>query len=346
MDINRTLSQHKVVMTKETHNRMRYGHIRQRIGCALLLSIAIAISGCAETEFLAGSVKRMSDEPAKGRYKIGSPYQVGGEWYTPKVDYRYDETGVASWYGKEFHSKPTANGETYDMNAVSAAHKTLPLPSMVRVTNLGNGRVINVRVNDRGPFSSGRIIDLSRKGAQLLGFERQGTALVRVEILPRESQRLAVGLTGAPTRVADTHPVPKTAPRVAVTSQQLGAPPGVREAQPPTPNHAVVAIAKPSPPAERAPATLAQVDGQVMTVPLEKDPQVFVQAGAFSEFANANRVKAMLQGLAPTSVRQIDTAEARLFRVRLGPVASIDDADHLLARVVASGVPQARIVVD
>ncbi|MDH3701473.1 MAG: SPOR domain-containing protein [Alphaproteobacteria bacterium] len=83
-----------------------------------------------------------------------------------------------------------------------------------------------------------------------------------------------------------------------------------------------------------------------MTVPLEKDPQVFVQAGAFSEFANANRVKALLQTIAPTTIRQIDTAEARLFRVRLGPVASIGDADHLLARVVASGIPQARIVVD
>ena len=312
----------------------------------MLLSVAIAISGCAETEFLAGSVKRISGEPSKGRYKIGSPYQIGGEWYTPKVDYRYDETGVASWYGKDFHRKPTANGETFDMNAVSAAHKTLPLPSMVRVTNLGNGRVINIRVNDRGPFSSGRIIDLSRKAAQLLGFELQGTALVRVEILPRESQRIAMGLTGAPTRVADKHPVPKTAPRVAVTSRQLEAPPGIREAHPPTPNHAVAAIAKPTPPAQRTPATLAKVDGRVTTVPLEKDPQVFVQAGAFSEFANANRVKAMLQTIAPTTIRQIDTAEARLFRVRLGPVASIDDADHLLARVVASGVPQARIVVD
>ena len=345
MDINWKLTQHKVVMTKDTHNRMRYEPYR-RAGCAMLFSFAIAIGGCAETEFLAGSVKRMSGDTAKGRYKVGSPYEVGGQWYTPKVDYRYDETGVASWYGKDFHSNLTANGEIYDMHAVSAAHKTLPLPSMVRVTNLGNGRVINVRVNDRGPFSSGRIIDLSRKGAELLGFVQQGTALVRVEILPRESQRLAAGLTGAPTRVADKHPVPKTAPRVAVTSQRLDAPPGIRQVQPPTPNHTVVAIAKPTPPVERTPAELAKVDGQVMTVPVEKDPQVFVQAGAFSEFANAHRVKTRLQTLAPTTIRQIETAEARLFRVRLGPVASIDAADHLLARVVASGVPLARIVVD
>ena len=333
-------------MTKLTHNRLRCYRTHRRVGGALLLAATVVLGGCAETEFLAGSVKRMSGDEARGQYKIGSPYQVDGVWYRPRVDYRYDETGVASWYGRDFHAKSTANGEIYDMYAVSAAHKTLPLPSMVRVTNLGNGRVINVRVNDRGPFSSGRIIDLSRKAAQLLGFERQGTALVRVEILPRESQRLAAGLTGAPTQVADSHPVPVTAPRVAVTSEQLAPPPGVRKAQPPTPNHAVVAIATPTAPRERPPATLAEVDGQVMTVPLEKAPQVYVQAGAFSEFANANRVQAMLQTLAPTTIRQIETAEARLFRVRLGPVATIEDADQLLSRVVASGVPRARIVVD
>ncbi|HEX9446391.1 MAG TPA: septal ring lytic transglycosylase RlpA family protein, partial [Dongiaceae bacterium] len=102
-------------------------------------------------------------------YKIGKPYQVDGVWYYPKTDMDYDETGIASWYGPGFHGQYTANGEVYDQNGLTAAHKTLPLPSMVRVTNLDNGRSIVVRVNDRGPFVNGRIVDLTRRDAQLLG---------------------------------------------------------------------------------------------------------------------------------------------------------------------------------
>lgn len=115
--------------------------------------------------------------------KVGNPYQVAGVWYYPRVDHDYDETGTASWYGRQFHGRPTANGERFDMNKVTAAHPTLPLPSTVRVTNLENGRVLSVRINDRGPFARGRIIDLSRRAAQLLGFESQGTARVRVQIV-------------------------------------------------------------------------------------------------------------------------------------------------------------------
>jgi rare lipoprotein A len=136
-------------------------------------------------------------------YKIGKPYKVEGVWYYPKTDYDYRETGIASWYGPGFHGKPTANGEIFDQNALTAAHRTLPLPSMVQVTNLDNGRSIKVRVNDRGPFSNGRIIDLSRRGADLLGFRRYGTAKVRVEILESESRRLAtIGLGEEAARLA------------------------------------------------------------------------------------------------------------------------------------------------
>jgi len=113
-------------------------------------------------------------------YKVGKPYQVRGVWYTPKEDPRYDETGVGSWYGEQFHNRHTANGEVFDMDLVSAAHKTLPLPSLVEVTNLDNGRKMVVRVNDRGPFIDGRIIDLSRAAARELGYENKGVARVRV----------------------------------------------------------------------------------------------------------------------------------------------------------------------
>ena len=123
-----------------------------------------------------------------GHYKTGKPYRVGGRTYYPLSTARgYDKTGIASWYGRDFHGKRTANGERYDMHALSAAHKTLPLPSLVRVTNLENGRSVVVRVNDRGPFVKGRLIDLSWAAANALGYAGQGTARVRVQSLDTSS---------------------------------------------------------------------------------------------------------------------------------------------------------------
>ncbi len=141
-----------------------------------------------------------AEAPAGGYYKIGPPYAVHGRVYRPAADYDYTEIGIASWYGPGFHGRTTANGEIFDMNAPSAAHRTLPMPSMVRVINLANGRRLDVRINDRGPFVNDRIIDLSRRAAQLLGFERDGLARVRVEILAEESRRLAesMGVGAAP----------------------------------------------------------------------------------------------------------------------------------------------------
>lgn len=116
-----------------------------------------------------------------GRYMVGKPYKVAGRWYTPRNDPGYNAVGTASWYGPNFHGRLTANGEIFDQNALSAAHPTLPLPSYVRVTNLANRRSVIVRVNDRGPFASGRVIDLSRRAAQLLDYTNAGTAKVRVQ---------------------------------------------------------------------------------------------------------------------------------------------------------------------
>ena len=116
----------------------------------------------------------------EGFYKLGKPYEIKGRWYFPRVDTSYDEVGIASWYGEDFHGKLTANGETYDMNSLSAAHRTLPLPVLARVVNLENGRSLVVRVNDRGPFANNRIIDLSKRSAEILGFAHKGVARVRV----------------------------------------------------------------------------------------------------------------------------------------------------------------------
>ncbi len=115
-----------------------------------------------------------------GRYMVGQPYKVAGRWYRPAENRAYDETGIASWYGPNFHGRLTANGETFDQFALTGAHPTLPLPSYVRVENLSNGRSTIVRINDRGPFARDRLIDLSRRTAEVLGFIRNGTARVRV----------------------------------------------------------------------------------------------------------------------------------------------------------------------
>ena len=162
------------------------GTIHWRRGAGVLLALAAAACATHAPPRAPSAAGRSAAAapgarlPSAGRVKIGQPYFVLGQWYTPADDRSYDITGVASWYGPGFHALATASGERYDQDAISAAHKTLPLPCFVEVTNLDNGRVLTVRVNDRGPFVDGRIIDLSRKSAQLLGVDRPGTAHVRV----------------------------------------------------------------------------------------------------------------------------------------------------------------------
>ena len=141
-------------------------------------------------EFGPNEREESESQKYEGTYKIGNPYEIFGVSYFPQNYEEYEETGTASWYGDEFHGRPTANGETYDMNIMTAAHPTLPLPSMVRVTNLGNGKVAIVRVNDRGPFAKSRIIDVSEKAAIALGFKDIGTAQVKIELLKNDTDEL------------------------------------------------------------------------------------------------------------------------------------------------------------
>ena len=156
---------------------VRQGRFKTRRTLAMMCLALLGLTACSEAKFAVTSAKKIGvlnrppatgdpSAPDLGVYKIGSPYQIKGQWYYPAVDYQYRETGIASWYGPNFHGKQTANGGGFDMNKVSAAHRTLPMPSMVRVTNLENGRALNLLVNDRGPFARGRIIDLSRRAAE------------------------------------------------------------------------------------------------------------------------------------------------------------------------------------
>ena len=141
--------------------------LRSFVAIGLLL---LALAGC-------------SSSSPPGVYKLGQPYHIQGRWYYPEFDPEYDQVGVASWYGEPFHGRATANGERFDRGVVTAAHPTLPLPSLVRVVNLANDRELVVRVNDRGPFVGDRLIDLSQEGARQLGFERQGLAQVRIQFV-------------------------------------------------------------------------------------------------------------------------------------------------------------------
>ena len=118
-----------------------------------------------------------------GRRQIGKPYKIRGKWYTPKEDFGYNRKGQASWYGPNFHGRLTANGEVYDQYALTAAHPTFPLPSYARVTNLANGKSLVVRVNDRGPYHSKRIIDLSARASKLLDYQSKGVANVQVQYI-------------------------------------------------------------------------------------------------------------------------------------------------------------------
>ena len=150
-----------------------------------------------------------------GYVKTGNPYQIAGRWYYPLASADgYNETGTASWYGTKFHGKKTANGERYDMHAMSAAHKTLPMPTMVRVTNLNNGRSVVVRVNHRGPFVKSRVIDLSYAAARALGYDNEGTAPVRVEALGSNSM-----LASSNSRQVTQKQPPSPAVPVAATSR-------------------------------------------------------------------------------------------------------------------------------
>ncbi|MCW5770951.1 MAG: septal ring lytic transglycosylase RlpA family protein [Rhodospirillaceae bacterium] len=168
-----------------------------------VLALALAAGACSSTRGIPGP----TGTPYKA-YIVGQPYQINGRWYTPREDFDYDRVGTASWYGSDFHGRRTANGETYDMNAMTAAHTTLPMPTIVRVTNLDNGRSVVVRINDRGPFVSDRIIDMSRAAARELGFEGRGLARVRVTVMREASLRLkrAAGLAERDAPVAPPPP--------------------------------------------------------------------------------------------------------------------------------------------
>ena len=243
------------------------------------------------------------------RARNGNPpfYDVFGKrYYVLSSSSGYWERGVASWYGPGFHKERTSTGEPYDMYAMTAAHKTLPLPAYLRVTNLQNGRSIVVRVNDRGPFVGNRIIDLSYTAAAKLDMLRNGTAMVELRAIDPAAP-LAAPLTIVPAAEAAA-PAPgaaSTAPASAVSTA--------------------------------APAAAA-------TVP----PALFVQAGAFSDPANAERLAERLRGgsYGKVFVRDDQIAGRRMYRVRIGPVPDVAEFDRVVAALERAGINDAHLALD
>jgi len=319
-------------------------------GWLSLVVVAFVLSGCAETEFLIHSAKRVTgrDISDKPEYKIGKPYQIRGIWYYPKENYEYNETGIASWYGAKFHGRRTANGDTYDMNALTAAHRTLPMPSFVRVTNLENGRSLILKVTDRGPFARGRIIDISRRGSQLLGFQNSGTAQVRVQIMADKSRAVAARIrSGIQLAEAGSPITVDRLPKPDVSTEALAPPPGGAMRNNPPPIRTRVASRSPG---ETTRMTTGQTAAEEKVAIVTQSPvrgtNIFVQAGAFSRYDNANKVRARLVSLGSVKISAILIKGMDLFRVRLGPIGSVAEADKMLRVVAQAGYPSARIVVD
>ncbi|MFA5592070.1 MAG: septal ring lytic transglycosylase RlpA family protein [Micavibrio sp.] len=323
----------------------------------LPLASALLLAACAETQFGANMAKQITkDSRSQGTYKVGNPYIIEGQEYYPQESFNYSEVGIASWYGPGFHGKKTANGETYDQNELTAAHRTLQMPSLVRVTNLENGRAVVLRVNDRGPFSRGRIIDLSSKAADLLDVKRKGTARVKVETLSAESRMIAEhARAGKDTRgyeIALNGNKPASGPvtfypdQSAISVQTASADDtmGVArvasvESVPLDPSRAQPVQGHVSPDGRFMPDPVVTQTAPVKT-------NIFVQAGAFSDESNALRLSQSLASTGNSRVYHTNIGGRDFFRVRLGPYESVEAADAALAQVTAGAAPQARIVVE
>lgn len=289
---------------------------------------------------------------ALGSYKIGNPYLIDGVSYYPHEDYTYSEIGMASWYGPDFHGGNTSNGEIFDANTLTAAHRTLPMPSLVRVTNLENGISLNVKVNDRGPYARDRIIDLSSAAAEILEIKQRGTARVKVEIIPDESRRMkdlavasrSTDVFNANVSYVVVNPMPsqKTITPIIRDSQQtalISAPAPVVTPTPP----AFTPMAVPTPPAPIAvPAPPAPV---VVPAPSSIMGDYFVQIAAYATYEKAEEMKDKLTHLGTVKIFKGVTNGNTLYKVRLGEFKTQDEAKTVQQSVIDTGIKGSRIIL-
>ena len=280
----------------------------------------LIVSGCSETTFLINSAKRMNTWGDKPAYKVGNPYKINGKWYYPAVNYEYDEVGYASWYGPGFHGKKTANGEIFNQNKISAAHRTLPLPSIVKVTNLENGKVLSfVRVNDRGPFARNRIIDLSKEAAKELGFVNKGVTKVRVEILEDESRKFA-------NKLIKTKNKAKAAKIQNIEKKNLT--PTVKDFE-----------------NEEKEIKTEKVETESDKNFVLKDNKIAVQVGAFTDHRNAKTLIEKLSEFKAYIKREF-VENKYIYRVRIGPLKNINIANELQEKLFQLGYTSSHLVMN
>jgi rare lipoprotein A len=327
------------------------------VQAAAVLLLAASLSACGSS----GS----KNVAQRGTYKIGAPYKIDGVTYTPQEEFNHVESGVASWYGPGFHGKSTANGEPYDQSARTAAHRTLQMPAIVRVTNLDNGMSTVVRVNDRGPFARSRIIDLSRTAAQELDIVRNGTAHVRIDQLQAESLAVKdVAIAGggpaeqqaAVAQVSSGRYAPAQAP---VQTAAYNPPPPVYAQPAPPPAYAQPAPTQPvwptnqrSPAVDPAPAYVPASNGGPTVASLASGSTLqpasgfYVQTGAFTTPENAERQRGAVSSYGISEIAQGSAGGRDVYRVRLGPYTTSDAAGIVADRLKRSGYGDARVVAN
>ncbi len=344
-----------------------------RIGAWGTLGLALVLAGCAGQPT---AISSSGPYPNAKGYILGAPYQVDGVWYHPHLSPHYDKTGIASWYGIPFEGRLTADGEVYNQNALTAASPTLPLPSYVRVTDLQNGRSIVLRVNDRGPFVNGRLLDVTRRAAQLLGFEEAGTAEVRVQAVPGPSGTPIPGTSNvmvasrqsapaaapaanlAPayrTDAATATPSPTSGTATIAIPHAMSAGPVQMAALPPEGAADPSTSGSATSPVLPATTSSTQVGHWVaqdanLAATLRQEPvhptHIFIQAGAFESYGNANHLRQRLTRIGTVQVTRVTVRGIQFYRVRLGPIGSVTQADEMLQELIGIGQTNARIVVD
>jgi rare lipoprotein A len=272
-------------------------------------------------------------------YVVGSPYELDGTWQYPRERFSYDETGIAGVY-RRGHPPETTDGETFDLRAMAAAHRTSQLPAIALVTNLENGRQVLLRINDRGPVLPTRVVLVTPRVAQLLAFGSDGTARVRVMLDSEKSQALAQELHGGAGSLAIT-----AAPVGAVQATPL-APPGGSAAAQPSLSAQVASDASAQPGRESlAPAAVPLRLPEALTQVAPQPGTLWIECDSFTHYAYADRERAKLAGLGAQVLRR-GTGTGENDTVRIGPIGSVAEADALLNRVLRSGVGSARIVVE
>lgn len=297
----------------------------------LLIFLLCFISSCSETSFIINSAKILGDSKYGDRpkYKVGKPYKINGQWFYPAVDYQYDEVGIASWYGPNFHGKKTANGEIFNQNEISAAHKTLPIPSIVMVTNLENNKKLEIRINDRGPFVRGRIIDLSKKAAGILGILKSGTAKVRVQINEEKSRKIAMDYDNYEVFVSDAGQSEKVVKK-EIIKEILNDDERNKTTLKQTNNKKKEKISKDE---------VIKQDKELNT------KKMLIQVGAFSDIRNAKKLLEKLKNFKAYIKREF-VNEKYFYRVRIGPISSQLVAQNILKKLKNNGLQNSKLIIE